>query len=171
MEYKLYNGKNLVSINGNEGLKATLDLLQNKKEVRLGLIHHQKVFTTIGGAMDEMLKKEYLFREGTKEECEREDNDTFAVMNFARVLKENFPEDWKATVVTMYSYGTLPLSQDLKCPECHRKLQERKRVNGYICRNDKCKNFYQVTTPYDISRGVIFKPEKELSTIVLEPKL
>jgi len=169
MEYKLYDGKRLVSINGDEGLKATLDLLQNKKDVRLGLIHHQKVFTSIGGGMDEMLKKGYLFREGTKDECEREDNDTMAVMNFARALKENFSEDWEAIVVTMYQ-GALPLPKDLRCPECHRKLRERKKVDGYTCRNDECKNFYQVTT-YGASRGIIFKPENEISTIVLEPKL
>ncbi len=171
MEYAFYNGKNLCRINGEEGLNATLELLQSKKEVRLGMIHRQKVFASISGAMDEMRKKGYLTMEGTKEEFDKEDRETAAVGNFAKVLKEHFPEDWEATVTSMYSYGTLPLPQDLKCPECNRKLRERKRVNGYTCRNDKCKNFYEATTLYGVSRGVIFKPENELSTIILEPKL
>jgi ribosomal protein L37AE/L43A len=171
MEYKLYDGKNLVSINGEEGLKATLEMLQNKKEVRRGLIHRQKVFTSIGGGMDEMLKEGHLVREGTREEFEKEDNDTMAVKNFARLLKKNFPEDWKATVVTMYQ-GALPLPQDLRCPDCHTKLQERKKVDGYTCRNGKCKNIYQAKTSYSaLSSGVVFRPENEISTIVLEPKL
>jgi hypothetical protein len=169
MEYALYNGKALYFINGEEGLNATIKMLKNNREARIGMIHLQKVCASVSLSMDEMIKRGYLVREGTKEECEREDRDTDAIRNFSKLLKDTFPEDWQSTIVSMYQ-GSLPLPQNLECPECYWKLQVRKRVDGYTCRNKKCKNFYHIDN-YNIARGVIFKLEEAIPTIVLEPAL
>ena len=102
-EYKLYDGKNICSINGEEGLNAMLEMLQEKREVRIAMIHSQKFFLSYDGAVGEMRKRGYMTRVGTEEECKREDKNSTAVRNFAKLLKERFPEDWKSTVVKTYS--------------------------------------------------------------------
>jgi hypothetical protein len=168
-EYKLYNGKELASVNGDIGLKGVLEELKNNEKFRLGLIHKQKFATAIAIGTDQLLEKEYMTREGTKAEFEREDKDTIALINFAKVLRENFPKDWKNTIVTLYE-GALPLPKDRRCPSCNWKLQERKSVDGYTCRNKKCERGYHPVTSYG-PRGFVFRPEESIGMITLEPNL
>lgn len=171
-EYKLYSGKELLSVNGDEGLKRVLESLQNNEKFRLGLIHEQKFATSIAIGTDQLLEKGYMTREGTKAELKREDKDTTALINFAKILKENFPEDWKKTIVTLYQ-GAVPIPENQKCPECNWKLVERKKLDGYICRNVKCGKSYSERKGWGttFSSGLKFRPEESISTITLEPDL
>lgn len=86
-------------INDEEGLKGTLEELRNNEKFRIALIHWVKKAEGIGEGVNQLLRRGYMVRSGTKKEIKKGNREDRALLNFAKVLKEQFPNDWEKTTV------------------------------------------------------------------------